>query len=194
MQLRFVATLAVFAALACSQPTDVEKNVADFEEKECIEPAVYRFDAVSSDQTDNRRVVIDFKNGDYGTVTQGGPEIFGHVGTGRITNCSTDEFHCLDAGLLFILPKGERVSFELREGLNCKVQAESSRTTVSCFLIDELVWRLRKTEAGVDQIERFFPEEPDFNSVFRSLDQPLPFPPCQPQLDALSTASPFAAE
>ena len=194
MQLRLVASLAVFAILACSQPSDVESKAHEFEETECIEPTVYRFDAVSPDQTDNRRIVIDFMKGEYGTVTQGGPEIFGHVGAGQMTNCSADEFHCLDAGLLFILPKDERPNFELSKGLNCKVLAEHQRTTVSCFLNDELVMRLRKTNAGIDQIEQFFPDEPELNSVFRSLDQPLPFPLCRRQLDALPQSSPFSTE
>lgn len=177
-QMKHITLIAAMtAAVACSQsPATVTEN--------CETASVFYFDAVSRDGTDNRRMFIDLANARHGVVNNDSLATESHQ-AGYIYNCSNEEIYCIAAGFVFAMPKDDQRTFGLGQGRHCEMNRASTTTTVNCFVDGNLVQRFRRTESGIDQVEVFFPDYPEFNSVFRSVSCRLPFPLKDSQAEAL---------
>ena len=142
---------------------------------DCGETAVYRFDAVSPDGSDNRRIFIDFERASTGIVSRGSAATVSHTG-GYATDCSTQELRCVAAILLvFAWPKDEsQTTFALGNG-QCQLTRGDEAAQVSCFVGQEIVYRYRVVEGAIDQAELFYHDYPEYpHQVFESVDEPLP--------------------
>ena len=143
--------------------------------RDCSDTAVYRFDAVSPEGTDSRRIFIDFANGFSGVVTRGSLATDSHFG-GPVTDCSTEQTRCVDAiQLAFAWPKDEaQTSFPMGEA-KCQLARAGDVSNVSCFVGKELDLRYRVVGRAIDRIEFFYPGYPEYSdAVFESVDEPLP--------------------
>ena len=139
---------------------------------DCSDTSVFRFDAVSPDGSDNRRIFIDFANARWGVVGRGSIATDSHFG-GGVTDCSTDEVRCVDAGQLAVAwPKDEaRTTFPLGKA-QCQLAQAGEVSNVNCFVGRELTYRYRVTGKAIDRVELFYPDYP--NAVFEAVDDPLP--------------------
>jgi hypothetical protein len=143
--------------------------------EECGDSAVFRFDAVSPDGSDNRRIFVDFQNARSGIVTRGSPDTESLQG-GHVYSCSTAEARCVDAGLLaFAWPKNENETHFALMDAQCRLARAGEVSIVSCFMGQEMVYRYRVSGRAIDRVELFYPGNPDYSeAVFEAVDYPLP--------------------
>ena len=141
-------------------------------ETDCDERAVYRFDAVSPDGSDNRRIFIDFEKAFSGTVSKGSLATESHFGS-PLRNCSTNLIRCVDAGqLVFGWPRDEaRTTFRMGRSQCQLAQAEKS-VVVSGLINDELAMRYHVVESAIEKVELLPPDYP--KAIFESAGHPLP--------------------
>lgn len=161
-------------------PIEMRRSVTD--NSDCGETAIYRFDAVSPNRNDNRRIFIDFQRARTGVVTRGSLSTDSHIGGGIVDDCSTDEVRCVDAGqLVFAWPKDEtKSSFAMGnsslENVQCTIARRDEIAFVSCVNGEKLVAYYRVQDGGIDQATQFYPDDPAYpkSTVFEAVDYPLP--------------------
>ena len=182
-----VTAASVLSGCDCNQPeSDAERAAIEMrrsvkDNSDCGEAAIYRFDAVSPDRIDNRRIFIDFQRARTGVVTRGSLSTDSHF-LGPVDDCSTDEVRCVDAGqLIFAWPKDEtKTSFAMGnfslENVQCTIARRDEVASVSCVNGEKLVAQYRVQDGGIDQATQFYPDDPAYpkSTIFEAVDYPIP--------------------